>query len=125
MKAPRSRKKAVPSLADVVTLALEDGKGVDIVTLDVRGLSSFTDTMIVATGNTGRHVNALVDRVLEATGKAGIKPIGHEGREHGEWVLIDYADLVVHVMQKDARALYELEKLWSELPERADSEPAE
>lgn len=109
-------------LNKAVHTALEDGKGIDIVTLDVRGLCSFTDTMVVVTGNTGRQVNALVERTLEAVSTLGIKPIGVEGRESGDWVLVDFGDTVVHVMQKEARQLYELEKLWSELP--ADGEHA-
>jgi len=110
-------------LQDAVRSALEDGKGIDITFLDVRQLCSFTDTMVVVTGNTGRQVNALVDRVLDAAAAKGFKPIGIEGRESAEWVLVDFGDLVVHVMQKDARQLYELEKLWSELP--ADGVPSE
>ncbi len=110
------RKDPVTGLRDVVLKALNDGKGIDVVVLDVRKLCSFTDTMVVVTGNTGRQVNALAQRVLEAALSLGVKPIGSEGRESNEWVLIDFADIVVHVMQKDARQLYELEKLWSELP---------
>jgi len=122
-KATRSRaaaKDPVAQLRKAVLKALEDGKGIDVVVLDVRSLCSFTDTMVIVTGNTGRQVNALVERVIEGAGSLGIKPIGVEGRESSEWVLVDFADIVVHVMQRDARQLYELEKLWSELP--ADGE---
>jgi ribosome-associated protein len=121
-KTPRSRSKDPATvLRDAILKALEDGKGIDVVVLDVRKLCSFTDTMVIATGNTGRQVNALVQRVLEAAAKLGVKPIGSEGRESAEWVLVDFADIVVHVMQKDARQLYELEKLWSELPADGES----
>ena len=118
--------KQVPQLLKLeqaIVAALEDGKAVEPVVLDVRQLCSFTDVMVVVTGNTGRHVNALVDRVIEGARLIGERTIGVEGRETNEWVLVDFGDVVVHVMQKDARALYELEKLWSELP--ADSLPAD
>ena len=106
-----------PILRKALLAALEDGKGIDIVELDVARLCSFTDVMVVVTGNTGRQVNALVERMLDAGVKLGVKPIGVEGRETSEWVLVDFGDTVVHVMQKDARQLYELEKLWTELPQ--------
>lgn len=125
-KTTRSRTRAADpaaALRKAILKALEDGKGIDVVVLDVRKLCSFTDTMVIVTGNTGRQVNALVQRVLEAAAALGVKPIGSEGRESSEWVLVDFADIVVHVMQKDARQLYELEKLWSELP--ADGESPE
>ncbi len=118
--------KQVPQLLKLeqaIVAALEDGKAVEPVVLDVRQLCSFTDVMVVVTGNTGRHVNALVDRVIEGARLIGERTIGVEGRETNEWVLVDFGDVVVHVMQKDARGLYELEKLWSELP--ADSLPAD
>lgn len=118
--------KQVPStqkLEQAIVAALEDGKAIEPVVLDVKQLCSFTDVMVVVTGNTGRHVNALVDRVIEGARLIGERTIGVEGRETNEWVLVDFGDVVVHVMQKDARALYELEKLWSELP--ADSSPAD
>ncbi len=122
MKKPAKRTKPdkqtpqLPKLEQAIVAALEDGKGIEPVVLDVRQLCSFTDVMVVVTGNTGRHVNALVDRVIESARLMGQRTIGVEGRETNEWVLVDFGDVVVHVMQKDARALYELEKLWSELP---------
>jgi ribosome-associated protein len=125
-KTPRGRtlsKDPIALLRKAVLKALDDGKGIDVVVLDVRSLCSFTDTMVIVSGNTGRQVNALVERVIEEALTLGVKPIGVEGRESSEWVLVDFADIVVHVMQKQARQLYELEKLWSELP--ADGETAE
>lgn len=125
-KTTRSRTRTADpatTLREAILKAVEDGKGIDVVVLDVRKLCSFTDTMVIVTGNTGRQVNALVQRVLEAAAKLGVKPIGSEGRESSEWVLVDFADIVVHIMQKDTRQLYELEKLWSELP--ADGESPE
>jgi len=122
MKKPAKRAKPakqapqVQILEQAIVAALEDGKAIDPVVLDVKQLCSFTDVMVIVTGNTGRHVNALVNRVIESARLIGERTLGVEGQETNEWVLVDFGDVVVHVMQKDARALYELEKLWSELP---------
>ncbi|MFM8354042.1 MAG: ribosome silencing factor [Gammaproteobacteria bacterium] len=103
-------------LRDLAIAALEDRKGVDILTLDVRRLTSMTDFMVIATGTSSRHVKALVDAVAEQLTDAGAAPIGVEGTASNEWVLVDLVDVVVHVMQRDARGFYDLERLWSELP---------
>lgn len=104
------------TLRDRAIAALEDRKGVDILTLDVRRLTSMTDFMVIATGTSSRHVKALVDSVAEHLAAAGAPPIGVEGTASNEWVLVDLVDVVVHVMQRDARGFYDLERLWSELP---------
>jgi ribosome-associated protein len=95
--------------------ALEDLKGQDIISLDVSELTTITDYMVVVSGTSNRHVKALVDEVLEAAKDFGEKPIGVEGREAMEWVLLDVGDVVVHVMQKEARGFYDLERLWGSL----------
>jgi ribosome-associated protein len=94
--------------------ALEALKAEDIVVLDVRGIASFTDYMIFASGNSSRHVGAIAESVVEAAKAAGQPPLGVEGEEVGEWVLVDLGDAVVHIMQPDVRRYYELEKLWGE-----------
>ena len=99
-------------LKDTVIAALEDVKARDIQVLDVRPQASFTDLMIVASGNSTRQVKALADRVVEACRAAGVRPVGVEGEREGEWILIDLGDVVVHVMLPDVRAFYNLEKLW-------------
>lgn len=105
------------TLTDVVVAALEDIKGQDIVTLDVTGLTDIMDTLVVASGNSSRQVKSLAGNVIEQGKKAGFRPIGIEGLEQGEWVLVDYGDLVVHVMLPATRAFYDLEKLWSMRPD--------
>ena len=95
-------------------MALEDLKADNPVVLDVRKVASFTDYMIFASGNSTRHVNAIAESVVEAAKSAGQPPVGVEGQEVGEWVLIDLGDVVVHVMLPDIRLYYELEKLWGE-----------
>ena len=103
-------------LSDLVVDALDDIKGQDIVKLDVRDMTTVTDYMVVASGTSTRHVQALVDHVIEKAAAAGHKPIGVEGESGGEWVLLDLQDALVHVMLPKVREFYNLEKLWSLRP---------
>jgi len=100
-------------LCDLVVDALEEIKGLDIVRLNVRDMTSVTDWMIVASGTSSRHVQALVDNVAEKAKAAGHRPMGVEGESGGEWVLLDLQDALVHVMLPKVREFYNLEKLWS------------
>ncbi len=103
-------------LRDQVVDVLEDGKGRDIVCLNVMDITDITDFMVIVSGTSNRHVKALVDQVAESTKAAGCPPRGVEGRETYEWVLIDLGDVLVHVMQVQTRSFYDLERLWDELP---------
>jgi ribosome-associated protein len=103
-------------LSDLVVDALEEIKGLDINKLNVRDMTSVTDWMIVASGTSSRHVQALVDNVAEKAKAAGHRPIGIEGESGGEWVLLDLQDALVHVMLPKVREFYNLEKLWSIRP---------
>jgi ribosome-associated protein len=100
-------------LADLIVEALDDVKAKDIVKLDVSNMTTVTDYMIVASGSSSRHVKSLVDNVADKAREAGVKPIGVEGEEGGEWVLLDLQDALVHVMLPKVREFYNLEKLWS------------
>jgi ribosome-associated protein len=100
-------------LCALIIDALDDLKAKNIVTLDVRRMTSVTDYMIVASGTSSRHVKSLVDNVAEKARAAGHRPIGVEGEEGGEWVLLDLQDALVHVMLPAVREFYNLEKLWS------------
>ncbi len=97
----------------IIVAALEEVKAVDIKILDVRDISSFTDLMIIASGTSTRHVKALSDKVIEHGKKSGLRPLGIEGERDAEWVLVDFGDIVVHVMHPQIRDFYNLEKLWS------------
>ena len=109
-------------LCQLAVDALEDLKAVDILQLDVRKLSDFTDFMIIATGRSARQVAALAENVVMKAKQAGEAPLGVEGLRGGEWVLVDLCDVVVHVMQPEVREFYQLEKLWGGR-EIADQQP--
>ena len=110
-------------LLEAVTNALDDGKAEDIKVLDVRKLTSIADFMVVATGRSSRQVKALADRVEDAARKKKVRPLGTEGQQSSEWVLVDLGDVIVHVMQPEPRAHYQLEKLW-EAPARMRAKAA-
>lgn len=92
--------------------ALADLKARDVKVLDVRKLTSIADYMIVASGTSDRHVKSMADRLVQRASEAGCPPLGVEGTGSGEWVLVDLADVVVHIMQPRAREFYKLESLW-------------
>lgn len=103
-------------LCDLVVDALEEVKARDIVRLDVREMTTVTDYMVVASGTSNRHVKALADAVAEKARAAGQRPVGIEGEEGSEWVLLDLQDVLVHVMLPRVREFYKLEKLWMMRP---------
>lgn len=100
-------------LAQTAVTALEDIKARDIVVLDVRKLTSFYDTLIIASAESNRQAKALAHHARDKLKEAGASIIGVEGEESGEWVLVDCGDIVVHVMQPAVRAYYNLEELWT------------
>lgn len=99
-------------LVQVAVAALEDLKAKDITVIDVRGKTSVTDYMVIASGTSGRHVKSLAENVLEKIKEQGVRPLGSEGLDGGEWALLDLGDVVVHVMQVATRQFYDLERLW-------------
>lgn len=104
----------VSELRKLILDALDDAKARDAVVLDVRKVAVFTDYMIIVTGTSNRHVVAVADNVIEKLRDRGRRPTGVEGMEGGDWVLMDFGDVVVHVMRAHTRDFYNLEKLWSE-----------
>ena len=93
---------------------LDDAKAVDILELDIRPLTQIADWMVVASGTSTRHVLALAERLRAAGARQGVKPSGVEGESDGEWVLLDFGDLIVHLMLPATREFYDLEGLWNE-----------
>lgn len=97
-----------------VAEAALDRKAQQLVALDVSTLTSYADTLLIATGTSDRHARSIVDAIREATRARGETPLGVEGYEDGRWVLIDLGDVIVHVFQADVRENYDLERLWSD-----------
>ena len=95
------------SLVEFVVNKLEDLKATDILPLNVKGKSSITDTMILCTGTSSRHVSSLAQKL------AGIDVFGDEGKEMADWVVVDLGEAIVHIMQAESREMYQLEKLWA------------
>ena len=100
------------SIADNAVEALEDAKANDIKMIDVRHLTSMTDFMIIASGTSDRHVRSVAPNLVDSMKRAGHRPLGIEGENDGEWVLVDLQDALVHVMLPRVREFYNLEKLW-------------
>jgi ribosome-associated protein len=115
---PRRAPRRNSALEKLVLAALDDMKAVNVKLLDVRWLTDITDAMIVASGNSDRHVRAIADRVIEKAREAGRRPLGVEGTRDNEWVLVDLQDVLVHVMLPRVREFYAIEQLW-ELPKAA------
>src|SRR6187200_375870 len=113
--AKSSRPPARAALVKTVAAALDDMKAVNVQVLDVRPVTDVSDCMVLASGNSDRHVRSIADRVVERAKAAGFRPIGVEGERDGEWVLVDLNDLIVHVMLPRVREFYGLEELWEPL----------
>lgn len=112
-------------LKTIVLNALDDLKANDVVVLDVAELTDVMDTLVVASGTSNRHVKSLANNVSSEAKQAGIMPLGIEGENAGEWVLVDFGDIVVHVMTPATRSFYDLEKLWSQAPKSRLSDNGE
>jgi ribosome-associated protein len=112
----RTQKTSLTSeeLVELAARTLVANKGEDPLILDVRGVSSLWDYFIICSGGSKRHVQALAQHLQETLGQAGVKPMGAEGLEDGQWVLLDYVDVVIHLFIRPMREFYDLEGLWVE-----------
>ena len=106
---------------EMAVKALEDMKGVDLTVIDIVGKSSIADAMIVVTGTSQRHVKSLAESVRITSKEASHPPLGIEGGDSSDWVLVDLGDVIVHVMTEEKREFYSLEKLWSVGPDEQSS----
>ncbi|MDD2173160.1 ribosome silencing factor [Glaesserella parasuis] len=100
------------NLVQFLTETLEGLKAQDIQAIDVRGKSSITETMIVCTGTSSRHVASTADNLIVASKKAGVEVFAHEGKAVADWSVVDFGQAIVHILQQDSREMYQLEKLW-------------
>ena len=114
---------SVDSLLETVHAAVEELKAKDVTRIDVRGKSSVCDYMVVASGTSTRHVKSVADEVVRFAKKLDVMPLGVEGEREAEWVLVDLADVVVHVMLPRVREFYALERLWTVGDQRPDELP--
>jgi ribosome-associated protein len=128
----RPRRAAAPpktvsipqTLLRIVNAALDDMKAVNVKVMDVRHLTDITDIVVIASGNSDRHVKSIADRVTQLAKQNDFLPIGVEGAREGEWVLVDLNDIVVHVMLPRVREFYGLEKLWEDVAPPAEETAA-
>ena len=102
-------------LKDLILKTLDSNKALDIISIDLKNKSPMADYMIIASGTSSRHIQALSEMVLEKLKTNGIKNSKIEGKESGDWKLVDGIDLIVHIFHPDKRKFYELEKIWSEI----------
>ena len=114
LKTPTLTKRSLPPEIKLSVKASQAKKGEELVVLDLRGLSSFTDFFVIMHGNSPRQNIALYESVEQELRKKNIRPLSVEGRENAEWILVDYGNFIVHVFSRRARDYYSLEKLWGD-----------
>jgi ribosome-associated protein len=122
--AKKLSKRGLPSEVRLSVKASQAKKAEDILVLDLRDLTSFTDFFVIVTGNSSRQNQAIYESIEQDLKKNKTRPLGVEGREMAEWILMDYGNFVVHVFSRRAREYYSLEKLWGDAPKVAYSEGA-
>ncbi len=110
---PISTTPNAKQLCDLIVAELEETKAEAITVLDVRTMTDVTDYMVGCNGSSERHVQAIARNMADALAQLGIKPIGLEGEEQRDWILVDYVDVVTHVMKRESREYYDLESLWN------------
>ena len=109
-------------LLKIVVDAIDDMKGVDLLIIDVRDMTSITDRMVITSGTSTRHVKSIAETVALKAKQGGFPALGVEGAQAAEWVLIDLGDVVVHVMTPAIREFYALEKLWAVVGDKPDND---
>ena len=112
----RGKPDAARPTALAIAKAALDKKGEDVTVLDVRGLTSYADYFVVVTADSDRQASAIADHVEQTMKDQGVSKVGVEGYETGRWILVDYGDVVAHVMNRESRGFYDLEGLWADAP---------
>ncbi|MGH7445946.1 MAG: ribosome silencing factor [Longimicrobiales bacterium] len=109
----------MPPVLERASVLAADRKGVDMLVMDLRGISNATDFFLIVSGTSDMHARAIAENIIEELKKEGVRPSHVEGLRSGRWVLIDYIDFVVHVFHPAARDFYQLERLWGDAPMQA------
>ncbi|MCA1829982.1 MAG: ribosome silencing factor [Actinomycetota bacterium] len=117
MTLPRQTAPTPRTAAVRAARAASEKQATDIRVLDVSDLIAITDFFVIASGRTDRQVRAIADAIEEDLRKSGLKPVRREGEREMRWLLLDYADIVVHIFTEEDRAYYELERLWKDAPD--------
>lgn len=129
MRAPpgkvECRQIAAADLLNAILASLDDSKAEDVISIDITGKSALADYMVVASGRSQRHVAAIAERLAKDIAEAGGRVSSVEGLPHADWVLIDTADVIIHVFRPEVRSFYNIEKMWqADLPRPMAPRPA-
>ena len=110
-------------MLSIIEDSLDDDQAINVLSIDLQGKTAIADRMIIASGRSSRHVSAMADHLVDKLKQAGVKGIAIEGQKHGDWVLIDAGDVLIHLFRPEVREFYKLEKLWGDAamaqPDRA------
>jgi len=117
LKTKKTKELSGADIAALIADICDDRKGQNIITLDVRKFSPITDYLVIASGTSSRHVDALADNIILKLKSFGLKPTHVEGREDASWVLVDFGDVIVHLFQPETRSFYNIERLWGDAPQ--------
>jgi ribosome-associated protein len=109
-------KRVLPAEVRLAAKAAQARKGEEILVLDLRDVSSFTDFFVIMHGNSSRQNVALYESIEEELKRTGFRPLSVEGKENAEWILMDYGSFLVHIFSRNSRDYYSLEKLWGDAP---------
>ena len=101
-------------MLSIIEDSLDDDQAIDVLSIDLQGKTTIADRMIIASGRSSRHVSAMADHLVDRLKAAGVKGISVEGQKHGDWVLIDAGDVLIHLFRPEVREFYKLEKLWGD-----------
>ena len=116
-KSTNSRQQVSETLKNLIVAAIEDAKGNDIIVIEVAHLTQVTDYMVIVSGTSNRHIQTIAETAMKSAEAAGFEKIGVEGLGKSEWVVVDFADVVLHIMSPAAREHYNIEGLWDINPE--------
>jgi ribosome-associated protein len=119
----RARPEALPPSIEKAVQVIDDLKATDVLVLDLRRVATFTDYLVICTGSSDRHVQAVVDGIRDRLRELDVTPLHTEGYERAAWVLVDFVDFLVNVFTPETRAFYQLERVWRDAPVLVGARP--